>query len=117
MSNPDQEELINLIEKDIQSLKANIITDLNRFELEHIRQSEFDVLNFNLLIDYEYIRGFVESECYQLRSPVFTTIGSDLSIRLQLFNKIFLSQFSRVNNVSIHRHFQRQMIGDFEQTM
>ena len=34
MSDPNQEELIKLIEEDIQKLKANIITDLNRFDLE-----------------------------------------------------------------------------------
>ena len=117
LSDLDQEELIKLIEEDIEKLKTHLITDLNEFELTHIQQSEFDILNFNLLIDLEFFEEAVNASCYELRSPVFTTIGPDLSRRLELFTKFFLSKFSRVTRVTIIRTVSRQSIGDFEQSL
>ena len=117
MLNPDRKELIKLVEKDIQNLKTHIFTDVNTFELEHIQQSKFDFINFNLLIDFEYFENAVKSVCYQLRFPLSTTIGPDLSIRLQLFSKIFFSKIGPIDYVTIRRHWSTIHLGDFEQSM
>ena len=114
MKNPDIEKFIDLIEKDIRKLKEYISQNTL---LLSIQKSEFDILNFNLLIKFDYFKEIVEKECYQLRSPVFPTADADLSERLQLFNKVFLSKLGEITHFTIHRHWSTIGISDFEQSL
>ena len=116
MINTDQERLIELLQSDIQQFKEFIQSD-GIFTLQDIQHSEIEILNFNLLIDFEYFKEIVESECYQLRSPVFSNIGIELTERLELFSKIFLSKLGEIRYFTIHKCFSILHISDFEQSL
>ncbi len=114
MSNTDIEKFLELIEKDIKQL-VDYINENN--VILPLKKSTFDILNFSLLIDFKYFKEIIEKKCYVLRSPINPTAGTELNQRFILFNSIFLSRLGDIQDFTIHKHWSRTHLGDFEQSL